>query len=156
RYGAMVTQVRAASALSLTDLDNKSQFKLVTDAASGKPVWADVVQQAMMNDFNQIVLYYMPADLRRTFYGEAQVNLSPPLQQIAAMAPSGQDPGTWYQSLAIAFLTNVLSTSQEDGADQLNALRAQAWLKSQTATSAVFQMQSSALYALEWRKLGRN
>jgi hypothetical protein len=156
-YGrAMPGTLRTAPALSLTDLDNKSQFRLVTDPATGKPVWADVVQQAMMNDFNQIVLYYMPDDLRRTFYGEAQVNLSPPLQQIAAMAPTGSDPGTWYQSLAVAFLTNVLSTSQEDGADQLNALRAQAWLKSQTATSPVFQMQSSALYALEWRKLGRN
>src|SRR5262245_12019220 len=145
------------SDLSLTELANMTQFAFVQDPVSHNNVWVDAVQQATMNDFNQILLYYMPSDLRQTFYGQTQFNLSSAaLQQIASMAPAGSDAGSWYQTLAVAFLTNVLSTWNEDGAAQLNALRAQAWLKSQTAISPVFKMQSAAMYALEWPNLNQN
>jgi hypothetical protein len=153
---AAVSNIAAARSLSLTELANMTQFQHLTDPQTKQTYWADVVQQSMMADFNQVLLYYMSSDLRQTFYGQAQVNLSPALLQIAATAPSGQTPGSWYQSLAVAFLTNVLSTWNQDGAAQLNAIRARAWLKSQTALSPVFQVQSSAMYAMEWPTFEQN
>ena len=121
-----------------------TQFAFVNNA------WVDVVQQATMNDFNQILLYHMPSDMRQTYY-----NVSPPilptwLQAIAAQAPQGMDPAAAYQSLATAYLTNILSHFNEDGANQLNAARAVTWLKSQTATNQVFQQQTTAIYAQEF------
>src|SRR5262245_12419530 len=47
------------SDLSLTELANMTQFAFVQDPVSHNNVWVDAVQQATMNDFNQILLYYM-------------------------------------------------------------------------------------------------
>jgi hypothetical protein len=140
----------ATPALSPQALGSMTQFAFVNNA------WVDVVQQATMNDFNQILLYYMPSDMRQTYY-----NVSPPilptwLQAIAAQAPQGMDPAAAYRSLATAYLTNILSHFNEDGANQLNATRAVSWLKSQTATNQVFQQQTTAIYAQEFVNKAEN
>ncbi|MBZ4370613.1 hypothetical protein [Corallococcus sp. AS-1-6] len=133
--------------LNLTTLANMTQF------AFSNNVWADVVQQATMSDFNQVMMYYLPSNLRQTYFGTGQPVLPSWLQTVASM---GTNPSQWYQSLATAYLTNVLSTFNEDGADQLNALRAQNWLKTQTAASPVFQVQSTAMYSHEWSNQPQN
>jgi hypothetical protein len=133
--------VAAGSGLSLTTLANMTQFTFQNS------VWSDAVQTATMSDFNDILVYYMPSDLRTTYYSAAPSNLPTWLQQIAAM---GDNPSQWYQSLSVGFLTNVMHSWNETGANQLNGVRAQAWLKTQTALSSVFQVQSAAIYSQEW------
>ena len=66
------------SALGLQALASMTQFAFVNNA------WVDVVQQATMNDFNQILLYYMPDDVRQTYYGQPKPILPTWLQPIAA------------------------------------------------------------------------
>ena len=151
-HPAIVTAsgLTATPALSPQALASMTQFAFVNNA------WVDVVQQATMNDFNQILLYHMPSDMRQTYY-----NVSPPilptwLQAIAAQAPAGMDPAAAYQSLATAYLTNILSHFNEDGANQLNAARAVTWLKSQTAVNPVFQQQTTAIYAQEFVNKAEN
>ncbi|NPD29774.1 hypothetical protein [Corallococcus exiguus] len=112
--------------------------------------WVDAVQQASMADFNQILLYFMDPQLRRTYWSQNQPVLSPALQRVAAMAPAGSSPAEWYGSLSVSFLTDVLSTWDQPGANTLNAARAQTWLKEQVAASEVFRVQAPALYQLEW------
>jgi hypothetical protein len=112
--------------------------------------WYDGVQQAAMQDFNQILLYYMDASLRHTYWNQAQPTLPSDLQEIAAMAPAGEDPGAWYRSLSVAFLTTVLATWDERGADTLNTVRAGKWLTAAVSSSSIYAMQIQALYALEY------
>ena len=145
-----------ASALSATPTLRPQALGSMTQFAFVNNAWVDVVQQATMNDFNQILLYHMPSDMRQTYY-----NVSPPilptwLQAIAAQAPQGMEPAAAYQSLATAYLTNILSHFNEDGASQLNATRAVTWLKSQTATDPVFQQQTTAIYAQEFVNKAEN
>ncbi|RKI45349.1 hypothetical protein D7Y27_10680 [Corallococcus sp. AB004] len=146
-----VTAVASTSAvntqLNLTTLANMTQFAFTNN------VWSDVVQQATMNDFNQVMMYYLPSNLRQTYFGTGQPTLPSWLQNVAGM---GTNPSQWYQSLATAYLTNILSTFDEDGANQLNALRAQNWLKTETSASAVFQVQSTAMYSHEWSNQPQN
>ena len=118
----------STSPLGPQALYGMTQFAFVNNA------WVDVVQQATMNDFNQILLYYMPDDVRQTYYGQPNKPILPAwLQTIAAQ---GTDPAPAYQSLATAYLTNILSHFNEDGANQLNAARAVTWLKSQMAANS--------------------
>ena len=128
------------SALSLQALGSMTQFAFVNN------VWVDAVQRATMTDFNQILQYYMPEDMRQAYYNPSPPTLPPWLQTIAAQ---GTNPAAMYQSLATAYLTNVLSHFNEDGANQLNA-RAMTWLKAQTAASPVFQQHTTAIYAIEF------
>jgi len=114
--------------------------------------WYDAVQQAAMADFNQILLYWMTPDLRTAYWNCDQPTLPADLQSIAAMAPSGDNPQAWYQSLSVAFLTQAMSSWEEEGASTLNATRAQNWLKQTVAASPIFAMQSQALYTLEFTK----
>jgi hypothetical protein len=145
--------ITAFNALTSSSGLNPTSLSLMTQFASVDGGWLDVVQQATMNDFNQILLYYMPSGMRQTYYNVAQPVLPSWLQVIAAQ---GDNPAGWYQSLATAFLTNILSHSDQAGASQLNAIRAQAWLKSQTAASPVFRTQSTAIYAQEFINQPRN
>jgi hypothetical protein len=71
----------------------------------------------------------------------------PWLQTIAAQ---GTNPAAAYQSLAMAYLTNILSHFDEAGANQLNAARAVTWLKSQMAAIPVLQQQTTAIYGVEF------
>ena len=100
-----------------------------------------------MNDFNQILQYHMPDDMRQTYYDQSPPILPPWLQAIAAQ---GTDRAAMYKSLATAYLTNILSHFNEDGANQLNAARAMTWLKTQTAASPVFQQHTTAIYGVEF------
>ena len=131
----------ATSALGPQALYTMTQFAFVNNA------WVDVVQQATMNDFNQILVYYMPDDVRQTYYGQPKPILPPCLQTIATQ---GTDPAAAYQSLATAYLSNILSHFDEAGANQLNAARAVTWLKSQMATTQVLQQQTTAIYGAEF------
>ena len=90
----------ATSALGPQALYTMTQFAFVNNA------WVDVVQQATINDFNQILLYYMPDDVRQTYYGQPKPTLPTWLQTIA---PQGTNPAAAYQSLTTAYLTNILS-----------------------------------------------
>jgi hypothetical protein len=138
---ANASVLSATPTLSPQALASMTQFAFVNNA------WVDVVQQATMNDFNQILLYYMPDDVRQTYYGQPKPILPAWLQTIAAQ---GTDPATAYQSLATAYLTNILSHFDEAGANQLNAARAVTWLKSQMAATQVLQQQTTAIYAVEF------
>ena len=138
---AVAAALTTGSSLTLETLANMTQFTFQNS------VWSDAVQTATMSDFNDILLYYMDPTLRQTYYNTDQPTLPSWLQTIAAM---GDNPQQWYQSLSTAFLTNVMSQWNETGANQLNATRAQNWLKSQTAISPVFQTQSTAIYGSEW------
>src|SRR5262249_49143982 len=131
----------ATSALGPQALASMTQFAFVNNA------WVDVVQQATMNDFNEILLYYMPDDVRQTYYGQPKPILPTWLQTIAAQ---GTDPAAAYQSLATAYLTNILPHFEEAGANQLNAIRAVTWVKSQMAANQVLQQQMTAIYAQEF------
>src|SRR5262245_49210710 len=136
-----------ASALSSTDTLSLQDLASMTQFAFANNVWADVVQKAAMNDFNQILLYYMPSDMRQTYYNVSPPVLPPWLQGIAGQ---GTNPAGAYQALATAYLTNILSQWNEDGADQLNAARAANWLKTQTAADPVLQGQTTSIYAQEF------
>ena len=144
---ATASAVSATATLNPLALNSMTQFKFANN------VWADVVQQATMADFNQILLYYMPDDMRQTYYNVAKPVLPPWLQSIASQ---GASPAAAYQSLATAYLTNILSHFTEDGADQLNAARAANWLKAQTAANAVLQQHTTAIYATEFTNQPEN
>ena len=144
---ATANALTATSTLGPQALYGMTQFAFIGNA------WVDVVQQATMNDFNQILLYYMPDDVRQTYYGQPKPVLPAWLQTIAAQ---GTDPAAAYQSLATAYLTNILSHFDEAGANQLNAARAVTWLKSQLAATQVLQQQTTAIYGIEFVNQSQN
>ncbi|WP_404371959.1 hypothetical protein ACIHQR_14990 [Corallococcus coralloides] len=155
RLGADSHVARPAPTASTSPL-NLQTLALMTpfeqQAGPQGPTWVDAVQQASMADFNQLLLYFMDPQLRQTYWSQGQPVLSPELQRIATLAPPGSSPAEWYGSLSVSFLTDVLSTWDQPGADTLNALRAQTWLKEQVAASDVYRVQMPALYQLEWTR----
>lgn len=128
----------------LDDLTNMTQFE-----QNAKGNWVDVVQQNAMNDFYDILQYYLPSDLQEFF--PARPTLSSAVQGIAAeKGLKGSDPATWYGSLAIPYLTKALSQSSDPAAKMLNAVRAQAMLKEQLAQNDVYHAQAPNLYLNQW------
>lgn len=129
---------------ALDDLTNMTQFE-----QNAKGNWVDVVQQNAMNDFYDILQYYLPSDLQAFF--PARPTLSSAVQGIAAeKGLKGSDPATWYGSLAIPYLTKALSQSSDPAAKKLNAVRAQAMLKEQLAQNDVYHAQAPNLYLNQW------
>jgi hypothetical protein len=62
--------IAASRALSATSALGPQALYAMTQFAFVNNAWVDIVQQATMNDFNQILVYYMPDDVRETYYGQ--------------------------------------------------------------------------------------
>ncbi|OED46939.1 hypothetical protein ACH42_03360 [Endozoicomonas sp. (ex Bugula neritina AB1)] len=135
----------SSASLNLTDLASLTPF-------SNDNGWFDDVQKTSMGYFNNIMLFYMQPDLRKKYWSQSQPDLPPKLQKIAPMAPAGENPGEWYQSLSVAFLSNVMSQWKQEGSDTLNGIRAGNWLSQTTAASGVYNLQMNALYALAYQE----
>ncbi|MGG6311508.1 hypothetical protein [Paenibacillus macerans] len=137
----------ADAGLNFMDLVNMDQF--VRDEKGG---WYDAVQQDSMEDFYSVLLYNMDEGMRKQFITPNPPDLDPTVKGIAGMKGSkGTSPSTWYNTLSTAYLTTLLSKTQNDPATKyLNARRADKWLRKQTGLSDVFSVQGPALYNNRW------
>ena len=101
-----------------------------------------------MEDFYNIVKYYMPASLRQQFVSVNPPELDPTLKGIAGMPGSqGEDAAEWYRTLSVDYVTNLLGNfSNDENAAYLNKSRACKRLKRNTGKSGVYNAQSPALY----------
>ncbi|WP_396587031.1 hypothetical protein [Bermanella sp. R86510] len=135
------------SSHTLMDLINMDQFQ---SDDNGK---YDAVQNQSMNDFYQILQYYMPKDLRETFINPNPISLDPTIKGIAQMpGKNGGNPDDWYSGLAVAYITGTVSHWDNDPASKyLNEIRSNKWLKNQVSSSDVFDVQGPALYGNRWQ-----
>ncbi|HYL75990.1 MAG TPA: hypothetical protein VEU96_17400 [Bryobacteraceae bacterium] len=137
----------AAQQLSVLDLINMSQFAKNADGQ-----YHDKIQQQSMEDFYEILKYYMPEGLRKTFISTNPVDLKPPVKAIA-QTPGWENanPATFYSSMSTAYLTATLSQWSNDPASKtLNGRRAEKWVSEQTGVNPVFNVQGPLLYAYRW------
>ncbi|MGZ7440310.1 hypothetical protein [Paenibacillus sp. TH7-28] len=137
----------ADTSLNFMDLVNMDQF-----ARDEKGGWYDAVQQDSMEDFYSVVLYNMDDAMRKQFVTPNPPDLDPTVKGIAGLKGSkGTNPADWYNTLSTAYLTSLLSKTQNDpAAKYLNARRADKWLRKQTGLSDVFSVQGPALYNNRW------
>ncbi len=142
------TSSEVSSSLNIHTLLNMSQYQ-----KDSKGNWNDVIQNAAMQEFYKILQADMDPDLRKKFISNNPPDLSAAVKAIAdTPGTTTQDPASWYKGLSIPYLVNALSNSNMEGADTLNARRAQDYLKNATAVSDVFQVQAPLLYAYQWQQ----
>lgn len=153
-HQATLHAVSAEPPLRLQDLVGMVPFAAQTvTGADGKPkdVYTEAVRDSAMQDFYQLLQFYMDPDLRQEFVTPNAPVLDPTLKNIAAVTGAdGTLPRDWYPTLGVAYLTSALARLDDEGAPYLNAQRAQKWLSQQVAQNAVYKAQAPQLYANRW------
>lgn len=147
---ALNTTTSSGPDLDVHTLLNMSQYQKDKDGN-----WFDAIQQDSMQDFYKILQAYMSSDLREQFISSNPPELDPQVKSISQVpGKNTPQPQNWYETLSIPYLVNALHTMSDNYAATLNAVRAQAYLKNQTAISDVFQVQAPLLYANRWKTSG--
>ncbi|MDZ7957810.1 MAG: hypothetical protein RMY34_07870 [Aulosira sp. DedQUE10] len=152
---ALNTTTSSGSDLDVHTLLNMSQYQKDKDGN-----WFDAIQQASMLDFYNILQAYMSSDLREQFISSNPPELDPQVKSISQVpGKNTPKPEIWYETLSIPYLVNALQPKPGESATDkyvatLNAVRAQAYLKNQTAISDVFQAQAPLLYTNRWKTSG--
>ena len=156
-----VADVAEAAAVTLTDteLANFRPFEQVQTPTGAK--WSEVVRPKAVDDFNAILKMYVPDDLAQ-FVGAVDPTthrpVLPPLDtevlRIAQLpGPKGEVAWPWYSSLAVPYLTGVLSNVAGDpGAPLLNAKRSRMWMRTTMPSAPIYGVHMPALYAYRYGK----
>lgn len=108
-------------------------------------VTMDVVQDASMQDFYQMLRYCMPKDLLNNYVG-GNTDLNEELRGWL-----GEKEIAWFQTLAVPYVTNSLALSSSDANTKLNKKRAQSIMKSTMANSKIYSDISKKLYKRQWK-----
>ena len=137
-----------------TTLDFSNLLQMTGMAQDAQGNWYDAVQLAVTNDLSTIMNSCVPSDMwNLAFPGQSQPILTGELATVANSPVSGVDnPTQWYQSLAVAVLTEGLANGSDVNCESMNGPRAAAWLKTQLATSAVYSAHSQKLFQYEWQQ----
>ncbi len=136
---------------TLRDLINMTQFEM----RDGN--YYDAVQEKSMEDFYDILQYYMPEDLRKTFFNPNPVHLDPTIKGIARLPGKNQPAQEWYSGLGVTYTTATLANySNEPAAATLNGIRAENQIRNQSGISDVIQVQAPLLYANRYKQKSSN
>jgi Putative Ig domain len=140
--------------LSEGALDIGGLLSMTPMAQDNQGNWYDAVQLAVTNDLSTIMNSFVPSAMwNMAFPGQPQPTLTGELAIVANTPVSGvADVAGWYTSLATAVLTEGLANGSDPNCANMNGPRAAAWLQTQLATSAVYNVHSQALFAYEWQQ----
>jgi len=127
-------------------------------AQNGQGAWYDAVQAAVRQDLSDIMNSFIPSDMWGLLYpGVAQPTLSGELAIVANSPVKGvSNPKEFYRSLATAVMTQALARGSDPNCRNLNGPRAAEWLKTQIATSPVYNVHGQKLFNYEWQQKFRN
>ncbi len=97
---------------------------------------------------------FIPSDMwSLLFPGIAQPTLSGELATAANSPVTGVDhPKDFYKNLAVAVMTQGMAAGSDPVCRYLNGPRAATWLKTQLATSAVYNTHGQLLFNYEWQQ----
>ncbi|KAJ3514037.1 hypothetical protein NLJ89_g2608 [Agrocybe chaxingu] len=134
------------SNLNLVGLLNLSPMRQDADGQ-----WYDAVTKVILKDFECGILNFMDEELYHTFVGGPPPDLSPEIRNVLYCDPLKN--AKFYNSLQVPFLVASLSTSSLPAARHLNGVRAAKVLREIPANDAVYQAQSTLLYAFRWKQM---
>lgn len=101
---AVTTPSATTVPLSATGLTN---FNPVVAQPGGG--YTDTISEAVMQDFYQIIVYHMDADLRELFISKSLPDLDP---SVKAIALDSNDNAAFYKKLQTPYLASVLANSK--------------------------------------------
>ncbi|KAK5993804.1 hypothetical protein PT974_07241 [Cladobotryum mycophilum] len=113
----------------------------------------DVVAKEAMNDFFDIVKYYLDEDLRKTFVSATPVKLHPKLKAIADDDPNNH---VFYKKLQVPYLTAVLAQSTLPDGEKCNGKRANKLLSDLPVDDPVYKRHSTKLYRMHYLEMFPN
>ncbi|WP_155420384.1 hypothetical protein [Burkholderia cepacia] len=137
------------TAHTVQDLIRMSQF--VRDS-NGQ--YYDLFQQQSMEDFYEILQYYMDDKDCKQFFNPNPKPLPPSLIGISQTPGTrGGNPPQFYRKLSVAYTCGTLAEwSTDPAARTLNGRRANAWLTNESGVSDVMQAQAPLLYARRYQE----
>lgn len=116
-----------------------------TDASDPKrPVYYDEIQELILQDFNDIIVYHMTPELRENFVQSSEPQLLPGIKVIADDDSGNRD---FYRTLELPFVGSRLSRAPDfDRHGQINGRRCDSLLRDLPADSDVYKRHMSKLY----------
>ncbi|KAI9150587.1 hypothetical protein HJFPF1_10362 [Paramyrothecium foliicola] len=134
-----------APSLAVFDLLNLNPMVADPEDPSG---WRDSVAKVAMNDFHDLIVYFMDTDLRATFV-QATAPVLPPALLAVANDDTGSGDGenkTFYKKLQVPFITSMLASGTFEQGKYCNGKRADARLKDIPSNDEVYKRHSAKLY----------
>ncbi|QVM12539.1 hypothetical protein D8B26_007162 [Coccidioides posadasii str. Silveira] len=132
--------------LEVTTLLNNDPMKWVPEIGE----YRDEAASRAMEDFYEIIKYYLDEDLRKTFISATPIILP---DKVKAIADDHPDNYIFYKKLQVPYLTTVLGTSTLDEGAVCNAKRAEKLLGSLPTDDEVYKRHSSALYRMHYLEM---
>ncbi|KAK5489509.1 hypothetical protein LTR46_003486 [Exophiala xenobiotica] len=114
--------------------------------------YSDQAATLAMEDFHNIIVYYMDEDLRTTFVRSSPIELPP---SVKAVADDDIPNNTiFYKSLQVPYITTMLAASSNiDEGKNCNGIRATKRLKTLPSNDPVYKRHSSKLYQAQFDHL---
>ncbi|CZR47321.1 uncharacterized protein FPRO_08695 [Fusarium proliferatum ET1] len=148
-FSMMTTTVSSQPPLTYLELLNMNP--MVPDSTSASN-YRDSVAELAMQDFHELIIYFMDSDLRTTFIQATAPVLTPDVLAVAtddAASGNGENK-TFYQSLQVPYIVSMLAAGTVSQGKYCNGLRANNQLKDIPTHSDVYKRHSAKLYRIHY------